>query len=61
MCCEACELVRSKQAAQIEKGLQALAAMPGVGQLCHQLLAETIAWCRSSKELQPFSDLVDQN
>ena len=47
MCKEACDAVRSKQQPAIEKGLQTLVAMPVIGQLCEELVAETIAWCLS--------------
>ena len=60
VCHDACALVHSKQANEIEKGLQSLIAMPVVGQLCYELVAETVNWCRSSKELATFSDLVEQ-
>ena len=60
MCHDACTMVRSKQSAQIEKGLQALIAMPEIGQLCHEHVLETVAGCRSSKDALPYSDLVDQ-
>ncbi len=60
MCKEACDAVRSKQQPAIEKGLQTLVAMPVIGQLCEELVAETIAWCRTNKDLAKYSDLVDQ-
>ena len=59
-CFEACKLIRSKQESQIERGLQALIAMPVIGQLCQELVSETVAWCRSSKDVELFSELVDQ-
>jgi len=52
ICHDACEATASRDTAVAEKGIQTLAAMPVVGQLCVEQMRRTIQQCRNNKHLQ---------